>query len=177
MNAPDILHYTQTKISASLENTKPNSVPICRHNINFGRGVEKNKLPNWASMIANFATTSKVHVNSGTLIRNGERISKPHEERVKSGRAHALIWHGFRGSALSAIPGGGVASTWYRFRLDFAGTDLVSLGFQGSESTSGFVDISSCPRGWTDVSSSSLQEWREKDQPNVQGREPQCFKL
>jgi hypothetical protein len=32
--------------------------------------------------------------------------------------------------------GGGVASTWYRFRLDFAGTDLVSLGFQGSESTS-----------------------------------------
>jgi hypothetical protein len=41
-----------------------------------------------------------------------------------------------------------------------------------------FVDISSCPRGWTDVtSSSSLQEWREKDQPNVQGREPQGFKL
>jgi hypothetical protein len=39
------------------------------------------------------------------------------------------------------------------------------------------VDILSCPRGWTDVTSSSLQEWREKDQPNVQGREPQGFKL
>jgi hypothetical protein len=40
-----------------------------------------------------------------------------------------------------------------------------------------FVDISSCPRGWTDVTSSALQEWSEKDQSNVQGPKPQCFKL
>eukprot|EP00884_Botryococcus_braunii_P020353 jgi/Botrbrau1/7000/Bobra.0165s0030.1 len=29
----------------------------------------------------------------------------------------------------------------------------------------------------SDVTSSSLQEWSKKDQPNVQGPNPQCFKL
>ena len=39
-----------------------------------------------------------------------------------------------------------------------------------------FVNISSGPLGWVDVILSSLQEWGKKDQPNVQGPKPKCFK-